>query len=398
MAESKPLKHIPAPNKRRKIWRVILIVLGIVSVCLIGARLALPSFVRWKVNQVLNQSPLYAGKIEDVRINLWRGAYSILGVTITKTSGNIPVPLFSSKKVDLALQWDALWAGAFVGEVVIYEPDLHFVDAPDEANAQTGASGPWLEMIRDLFPLKINKATIENGAIRFHAFHKSPPVDLYTSHVNIVVTNLTNIHNEMDPLIATVIAEGLVMDQGKFEYRMKLDPFSYYPTFQLTFRLLGLDVTKMNDLTRAYGKFDYERGWFDLVIELDATEGRIEGYVKPLYRNIRILSLEKDMAEDNVIEFFWEALVGGVTAVLTNQRRHQFGTKIPVAGNLTQPQPAVLEALGNVFRNAFIRAYLPRISPRKSEEIHQSVFAPDDSVQFGRGFVMDSLAPSDSGF
>ena len=37
---------------------------------------------------------------------------------------------------------------------------------------------------------------------------------------------------------------GMAMDQANFQAKIKLDPFSYLPTFQLALRLVGLDVTK----------------------------------------------------------------------------------------------------------------------------------------------------------
>src|SRR5205823_12300520 len=133
--------------------------------------------------------------------------------------------------------------------------------------------------------------------------------------------NLTNIRSETNPLLATVQASGLIMDQARLEYKMTLDPFSYRPTFHMALRLLGLDVTKINELALAYGKFDFKRGWFDLVVEADSKEGAMSGYVKPLFRNLKVFSLTQDVKEDNVLQFFWQALVGFATTVFKNQPR-----------------------------------------------------------------------------
>src|SRR4051812_7164990 len=158
------------------------------------------------------------------------------------------------------------------------------------------------------------------------------------------------------------------MDQAKFEYKMTLDPFSYRPTFHMTMRLLGLDVTKINDLTRLYGSFDFEHGWFDLVVDLDAKEGALYGYVKPLFRKLKIFTAQ-DLKEDNVFQAFWEAFVGGAEFVLKNQDRDQFGTVIPVTGDAAGPTTGVLDAIGNVLKNAFVRAYLPRLeNPGKIDD------------------------------
>src|ERR1041385_9231985 len=187
-------------------------------------------------------------------------------------------------------------------------------------------------MIRDLFPFQINSAVIREGSVHFRAFQSQKPVDVYLSHLNASIDDLGNIRDQTNPMVTTVQASAVAMDQAKLDCKMLLDPFSYRPTFHLATRLLGLDVTKLNDLARAYGKFDFKRGWFDLVIEADSKEGAINGYVKPLFRNLKVFSLSQDLKEDNVLQFFWQALVGFATTVFKNQPRDQFGTLIPFSG------------------------------------------------------------------
>ena len=197
------------------------------------------------VNRTLDRSPLYTGKIGEVQIHLWRGAYSIHDVRISKTSGDVPVPFFAAKQVDFALLWKALAHHRLVGRVWMDEPEINFVDAPGDADTQTGAGGAWLQMIRDLFPFKINTAIIHNGSVHFRAYQAKRPVDVYLSHVEGSIDNLGNIQSETTPLSATVEAKALVMDEAKLEFKMTVDPFSYRPTFHMALRLLGLDLTKI---------------------------------------------------------------------------------------------------------------------------------------------------------
>ena len=127
-------------------------------------------------------------------------------------------------------------------------------------------------------------------------------------------------------------------------------------------RLLGLDVVKINDLALAYGKFDFKRGWFDLVVEADSKEGQLGGYVKPLFRSLKVFSLSQDLKEDNVLQFFWQALVGATTSIFKSHSRDQFGTLIPFTGDATTGTATdVVATVVNVLRNAFVRAYLPRL-------------------------------------
>ncbi|HEY7086766.1 MAG TPA: DUF748 domain-containing protein [Tepidisphaeraceae bacterium] len=387
-ADNTPDKPDTAEDKRppRRWGRRALVTLLVLVILLIAARVAMPTLVRWYVVRVIDRSPLYEGKIADIDVHLWRGAYTIRELRLSKTTGSVPVPLFSAERVDLALEWNALLSGKLVGRMILDRPELNFVDSQKSSEAQTGAGGPWLEIIRDLFPFKINSARFHDGAMHFRAFDTRPPVDIYLSQLDGSIENLTNIHDETAPLIATVSTRGMAMDQAKFEYEMKLDPFSYRPTFQLAVRLLGLDVTKLNALARAYGSFDFQGGWFDLVIEAQAQEGSIEGYVKPLFRNLKVFDPGKDLPpKKDIVETFWEALVGVTTGVFRNAPRDQFGTLIHFRGDLRDPHTNLLEIVGNVLRNAFIRAYLPRLRGA----------APDISaLQFDPGQISDPLSPA----
>lgn len=350
--------------KRRLLYTVVTI--GMLAV---AGRLALPSVIRWYVNRTLDQSPLYQGQIGTLRVHLWRGAYSIEDVRMLKRTGNTSEPFFSAKRMDLALQWNALRHGRLVGRIILQQPAVHFISAKTDADSQSGEGGPWLEMVRELFPFKINRLLIHNGSIHFHAPDHATPVDVHLDQVEATLENLTNVSDDLTPLPASIDAQAKVMGQAAVQLRMKFDPFSYRPTFELAVQLLGLDVTKLNDMARAYGGFDFKAGWFDLVIELTSKEGQLDGYVKPLFREIQIFDPRQEFANHNAMEIVWEALVGAAASLLKNQPHDQFGTLIPFHGSLMNPRTDWLAAIGNILRNAFIRAYLPKFQGVASDVV-----------------------------
>lgn len=367
--------------KRR--WRRMVTAFLFLVALIVTARAMLPGFVRGYVNRTLDRSPLYAGSVGNIQIHLWRGAYSIEDIRIDKTTGNIPVPLFAAKRVDFAVEWNALFHGKVVGRMSMKEPELNFVDSSTEGGTQTGAGGPWLEIIKDLFPFKINRADIRNGSIHLRVFHEKP-MDVYLSEVQASIENLGNINDELEPLVSTVRATGLVMDQARFEFKMSLDPFSYRPTFHMATRFLGLDVTRLNDLALNYGKFDFKRGWLDFVVEVDAKEGQLVGYAKPLFRNIEVFALAEDVRDGNPVKFLWQAVVGATTSVFKNPSRDQFGTLIPFSGDLTGATTTdMLATIANILRNAFVRAYLPGL---------EGIEDFDDDIQFETADFDDTLA------
>jgi hypothetical protein len=363
-----PPERRPPARRRRSVWRRIGLVFAGLAVVLGAARIALPSFVHDYVTRTLDQNPLYAGRVGDVTIHLWRGAYSIEDVRISKRTGDIPVPFFSARRIDFSLEWPALRRGHLRGKVRMDGPEINFVDAAEKSNAQNGEGGPWLKMLRDLHPFRIDATEIHDGRVRFRAFHTEPPVDVHLSELEGTIDNLTNVHRDLAPLYATVKASGLAMDHARVQLEMRLDAQAYAPTFQVAVRLIGLDVTKINDLALAYGRFDFEHGWFDLVVELDAKNGQVAGYVKPLFRDLEVFSLRRDVRGGDVLGAFWQALVGLVKGGLKNPQRDQVATLVPLSGDLSGPSPDVLATLGNLLHNAFVRAYLPNLEGTLAEK------------------------------
>jgi hypothetical protein len=367
----------PGPPSKRRWLRNLGIGVLMMAILLGVGRIFLPNIVRHYVNRTLDRNVQYEGRVGNVEVHLWRGAYSIRDIKISKRTGTVPVPFFAAKRLDFAIQWNALLHRRIVARFLMDQPELNFVSESDETESQTGSGGPWLQMIRDLSPFKVNSAVVQEGSVHFRAYKSQKPVDIYLSHVNATVDDLGNIRNQTNPMVTTVQAAAMAMDQAKLDFKMTLDPFSYRPSFHLAVRLLGLDVTKLNDFALAYGKFDFKRGWFDLIVEADAKEGQLNGYIKPLFRHLKVFSLTADLSEDRVLQFFWQALLGGTTTIFKNFSRDQFGTLIPFTADTSRTTTAdILGTIGNVLRNAFVRAYLPRLEPGQDTEENLQFEAP----------------------
>ena len=370
--------HRVGPGRRRRWLRITVLLCAGLLVLGVAGRALLPWFVRDFVNRTLDRGQLYSGHIGKVGIHLWRGAYSIHDVRLSKTTGNVPVPFFSAKRADFSVQWNALLHGRLVARFSMEQPEINFVDALESGESQSGSDGAWLATIRDLFPFTINSATVHNGSVHLRVPQAGGLSDVYISHLEIAIDNLGNIRDDTTPLAATVQASARVMDQARWEFKMTLDPFAYRPTFHLAMRLLGLDVTTINEVVLAYGKFDFERGWFDFVLEVDAKEGQLSGYAKTLFRELRVFDLAKDIRHTNPLQFVWQAMVGGTTGLFKNRPRDQFGTLIPFTGDLSGNTSAdILATLVNVLRNAFLRAYLPQLE-RPSQSTDEIQFAPPE--------------------
>ena len=66
---------------------------------------------------------------------------------------------------------------------------------------------------------------------------------------------------------------------GALEANATFDPLSDFEEFEFRFRARDLQLKRMNDFASAYGKFDFKAGTGDVVIEAQAENGRLTGYI-----------------------------------------------------------------------------------------------------------------------
>jgi hypothetical protein len=347
-------------RRRRSGLRRIEIVIGVIILLAIVFRLALPSALKSYVNRQLARNPNYAGNVEDIDVHLWRGAYEIRNLKILKTDSEVPAPLFEVKRMDLSIEWKEIFHGAIVGEVVLDQPEINFVAGPTEAETQTGKEGNWVQTLESLFPVKINRMEITQGTIHFQNFHSTPPVDIFLNGVTATATNLTNSRDLKEALPAGILARGTTLGEGGVEIQLQLNPMATTPTFEVTAQLTNVNLVALNDFLKAYGKFDVARGTFALYTSFAAADGKYDGYAKVFFEDLDVFAWEKERKK-NILQIFWQAIVGGVGAVFRNHPKDTLATKIPFSGTYDSSQVDVWTAVGTLLRNAFISALVPKL-------------------------------------
>ena len=100
----------------------------------------LPYIVLRYLNKQLADMGGYTGHVEDVEIQLIRGAYQIIIFGFVKSTANLRSLLYSFPKPIFSIEWKSLFKGRLVSEVETYEPDINFAFTEDEATSQTSRS------------------------------------------------------------------------------------------------------------------------------------------------------------------------------------------------------------------------------------------------------------------
>ena len=252
-------------------------------------------------------------------------------------------------------------------------PRLNFVSGPTADQTQTGTNESWSAMLETLFPFQLNRLEITNGQIHFQNQYSIPPVDIFLNELSATATNLTNSREIKSELPAGLTAHGTTIGGGGLDLRLQLNPLTETPTYQLTTQLTNVNLTALNDFLKAYGKFDVERGKFALFASVAAKDGNYDGYLKVFFNNLDVFAWEKER-QKNVLQIFWQAVVGTLTTAFKNQPKDSLAARIPISGSYKDQKIGMWTAVASLMRNAFIRALVPKVDEKVTvQNVEQKV-------------------------
>jgi len=339
----------------------------LIFVLLLVIRALLPYAVRHYLNARMDRMGDYHGQIADIDLHLWRGAYSVDDLKIVKVSGKVPVPLLDAPRTEIQLSWRALSHGFLRGKIAFNQPVVNFVDGSGTGDTQSGKGVDWRSKLKLLTPMRLDEVSVSHGTITFHNFVSNPPVDLKMTDVNGTASNLTNIERHGGIRVASMQATARILGQAPLETHAQFDPLEHHGDFRIDLQVTDVDLTRANQLARAYVGLDLASGEGDFTMQLEADHGQLNGYAKPLFHNLQIFSWKQDVEQGhkNPLQLAWEATAQLVTSVFKNHEKDQFATRIPISGRIDDRQLGTFDAVINVLRNAFVKAYTPQLEQLK---------------------------------
>ena len=202
---------------------------------------------------------------------------------------------------------------------------------------------------------KIAQLRIIKGTFGFVNKAVTPAYRVFLTDTDLTVSNLSN-HKSHGPATAHLRGKFMGTGPGIVEATFLADTAG--PAFDLSTRIDDVDMPSMNDLFRAYGKFDVAAGRFFFYSELHVHAGAITGYVKPFFRDMVVYDPHQDN-DKTAVRKMYERVVGGVAKILQNRPREEVATKAEVSGRLDNPKVSTIEVIVRLVQNAFFRAILP---------------------------------------
>lgn len=203
--------------------------------------------------------------------------------------------------------------------------------------------------------IKIEHAVIKNSDFGFINEVAKPPYRVFLSKAELSLDNITN---QLALGTGNIILKGEFMGDGHTLLSGSFLPESKYTDFDLNVKIEQAQMRAMNDLLRAYANFDVTAGLFSLYSELSVKNGKVKGYIKPLFKNLKVYDARQDKNK-RFSQKLYEGMVGGVATLLENESRQEVATKTEISGNIESPQTSTWQTVMRLIQNAFFKAILP---------------------------------------
>ena len=234
---------------------------------------------------------------------------------------------------------------------------LNFAFSDDEASNQTGAEVDWTEYLKKLLPISINRFSVVNGKVNLTSLVTQPRADLSLQNFQADIHNIRNVEDKDNKLPSPVVASGDVPGYGgKMNFSANMNLLKQMPDFDYNLEFSELQLVKVNPLARRYANIDFERGTMSVFSEMAMLNGKLNGYLKPLTKEMKIFKLNEHEGR-SIGKFFTELIAQAGTAVLKNQKKDQVATRIPLNGTVDQVETAIWPTIFGVLRNAYIEAF-----------------------------------------
>jgi hypothetical protein len=203
--------------------------------------------------------------------------------------------------------------------------------------------------------LKARRVSASGATVGFVNEDAHPRYRVFLADTELVMENVSNQRAEGT---ATATLTGRFMGSGAAMVRATFRPEIKGPDFDVDARIENTDLKTMNDLLRAHADVDVVSGVFSVYSELRVKNGRVDGYVKPLFHDLDIHAAGQDEHKSFGQELK-EKAVDVIGKVLKNRPRDEVATVTPVSGPLEDPRTGTWQTLIGLVRNAFVKAILP---------------------------------------
>jgi hypothetical protein len=235
----------------------------------------------------------------------------------------------------------------------VYEPAA---PKPEKGAAKKGAQKTVEAAQEPTADIRIERTKLTKCELGVVHAGVDPPYRVFVTDLSV---DLSNFSTRLKEKAAQLTAQGRFMASGDLKIRGLFRPDPKDPDFDLSVRLVRSQVKMLNDLLMAHGKIDVAGGDFSVYSQFQVQHGKIEGYVKPIIRDLDVYNSDQDRGK-GVMRKAYEAAIGGATELLQNTETEEAATKVQVTGTIQNAQLDAWQAAMRLVQNAFFQIIIPR--------------------------------------
>ena len=188
---------------------------------------------------------------------------------------------------------------------------------------------------------RLNKIRVVGAELGMINKASDPEYRLFVTDTQLQIDNLIS---QAKDGVANARATGLFMGSGKMRALARFQPRGKSPNFDLQLAIEDADLKSLNNLFLATANFDVAGGVFSIYTEIAVRDGRVDGYVKPLFRDVDVYDPKQDRRK-NIFREMYEGIVGGLSWVLENPSSDEVATTTRISGKLSNPEASTWEII-----------------------------------------------------
>ena len=233
----------------------------------------------------------------------------------------------------------------------------HRLETQNAEAKRIGAAGKVVEKEtnRRAVNIKVDALDIKHSRVAFDDQISKPPFNLFIADAGLKLRHLVN-HGAQGP--ARLTLNGKFMGSGATNVAGTFLAAGQGPEFNLNIRIENTDMTSLNPLLRAYGRFDVAQGRFTLYSQLGVKDGNINGYLKPMFSDLEVYDYQKDKNK-GVMGQAKQMLIGTAAHILKNRQTQKVAAQVNITGSLKKANVSAWEAFVEIVKNAFVKTILP---------------------------------------
>jgi hypothetical protein len=245
--------------------------------------------------------------------------------------------------------------------VLVQGVDIEYVHsartaAVEKARAQETAHAAKQVANKPSVELTIDRLDVVKSSFGFVNQAARPSYRIVLTDTDVSLDHLGN-QGRQGPAVARI--RGRLMGNGETRITATVQPRTGGADMDLTAQVERVDLASMKDLVRAHGGLDVAAGELSVYSEMRTKNGALSGYVKPLFRDVKVGGDGEAGQEKPLRRRVYEGLVNVAGKILKNRARGEVVTVVTLGGRVDQPEFSRWEVVGRLLKNAFVKAILP---------------------------------------